>query len=57
MKKADIADKVYGKLSCTKEEAFDLVELTLDCQTGYSQRRSREDKRIREFYRQLEGGP
>jgi integration host factor subunit alpha len=30
MTKADIAEKVYEKLSCTKDEAFDLVELTLE---------------------------
>jgi integration host factor subunit alpha len=30
MTKADLADKVYEKLSCTKDEAFDLVELTLE---------------------------
>lgn len=30
MTKADLAEKVYEKLSCTKEEAFDLVELTLE---------------------------
>ena len=30
MTKADLADKIYGRFSCTKEEAFDLVELTLE---------------------------
>jgi integration host factor subunit alpha len=30
MTKADLADKVYEKLSCTKDEAFDLVEFTLE---------------------------
>jgi integration host factor subunit alpha len=30
MTKADIAEKVYGKMSCTKDEAFDLVDLTLE---------------------------
>ena len=30
MTKADLTDKVYEKLSCTKDEAFDLVELTLE---------------------------
>ena len=30
MTKADLAEKVYEKLSCTKEEAFDLVEITLE---------------------------
>jgi integration host factor subunit alpha len=30
MTKADLADKVYEKLSCTKDEAFDLVQLTLE---------------------------
>jgi integration host factor subunit alpha len=30
MTKADLAEKVYEKLSCTKNEAFDLVELTLE---------------------------
>jgi integration host factor subunit alpha len=30
MTKADIAEKVYEKLSCTKDEAFDLVESTLE---------------------------
>ena len=30
MTKADLAEKVYEKLSCTKDEAFDLVELTLE---------------------------
>jgi integration host factor subunit alpha len=34
MTKADIAEKVYEKLSCTKEEAFDLVELTLETLKG-----------------------
>lgn len=30
MTKADLVDKVYEQLSCTKDEAFDLVELTLE---------------------------
>jgi integration host factor subunit alpha len=30
MTKADLAEKVYEKLSCTKDEAIDLVELTLE---------------------------
>jgi integration host factor subunit alpha len=30
MTKADLAEKVYEKLSCTKDEAFDLVEITLE---------------------------
>ena len=30
MTKADLAEKIYERLSCTKEEAFDLVELTLE---------------------------
>jgi integration host factor subunit alpha len=30
MTKAYLAEKVYQKLSCTKNEAFDLVELTLE---------------------------
>ena len=30
MTKADLADKVYEKISCTKDEAFDLVQLTLE---------------------------
>jgi integration host factor subunit alpha len=30
MTKADLAEKVYEKLSCTKDEAFDLVQLTLE---------------------------
>ena len=30
MTKADLAEKIYEKLSCTKDEAFDLVELTLE---------------------------
>jgi integration host factor subunit alpha len=30
MTKADLAEKIYGRLSCTKDEAFDLVELTLE---------------------------
>jgi integration host factor subunit alpha len=30
MTKADIVEKVYDKLSCTKDEAFNLVELTLE---------------------------
>lgn len=30
MTKADLAEKIYIKLSCTKDEAFDLVELTLE---------------------------
>jgi integration host factor subunit alpha len=30
MTKADLGEKVYKKLSCTKDEAFDLVELTLE---------------------------
>ena len=30
MTKADLADKVCEGLSCTKNEAFDLVELTLE---------------------------
>ena len=30
MTKADLADKVYERLSCTKDEAFDLVEFTLE---------------------------
>ena len=30
MTKADIADKVCEGLSCTKNEAFDVVELTLE---------------------------
>jgi integration host factor subunit alpha len=30
MTKADSVEKVYEKLSCTKDEAFDLVELTLE---------------------------
>ena len=34
MTKADLADKVYEKLSCTKYEAFDLVELALETLKG-----------------------
>jgi integration host factor subunit alpha len=34
MTKADLAEKVYEKLSCTKDEAFDLVELTLETLKG-----------------------
>ena len=30
MTKADLAEKVCDKLSCTKDEAFDLVEHTLE---------------------------
>jgi len=30
MTKADIADKVYEKLGCSKDQAYDLVELTLE---------------------------
>jgi integration host factor subunit alpha len=30
MTKADLVEKVYEKLSCTKDEAFGLVELTLE---------------------------
>ena len=30
MTKADLADRVYDKISCTKEEAFELVQLTLE---------------------------
>ena len=30
MTKADLAEKVYEKLSCSKDDAFDLVELTLE---------------------------
>ena len=30
MTKADLTEKVYEKLSCTKDEAFALVELTLE---------------------------
>jgi integration host factor subunit alpha len=30
MTKADLADKIYEHFSCTKDEAFDLVQLTLD---------------------------
>ena len=30
MTKADLAERVYDKLSCTKDEAFDLVQLTLE---------------------------
>ena len=30
MTKADIADKVHEKLGCAKDEASDLVELTLE---------------------------
>ena len=30
MTKADLAEKVYEMRSCTKDEAFDLVELTLE---------------------------
>jgi integration host factor subunit alpha len=30
MTKADLAEKSYEKLSCTKDEAFDLVEITLE---------------------------
>jgi integration host factor subunit alpha len=30
MTKADIAERVSEKLSCTKNEAFDMVELTLE---------------------------
>ncbi|HEY6874203.1 MAG TPA: integration host factor subunit alpha [Geobacteraceae bacterium] len=30
MTKADLADKVYERLSCQKKEAVELVELTLD---------------------------
>jgi integration host factor subunit alpha len=30
MTKADIADKVHEKLSCSKADAFNLVELTLE---------------------------
>ena len=30
MTKADLADKVYEKLSCTKDEAINLVQLTLE---------------------------
>jgi integration host factor subunit alpha len=34
MTKADIAEKVYEKLSCAKQEAVDLVELTLETLKG-----------------------
>lgn len=30
MTKADLVEKVYEMRSCTKDEAFDLVELTLE---------------------------
>jgi len=30
MTKVELAEKVYEKLSCTKDEAFDLVQLTLE---------------------------
>lgn len=30
MTKADLVDKVYENLKCTKDEAFDLVQLTLE---------------------------
>lgn len=30
MTKADIVDKVSNKLGCTKEDAYDMVELTLE---------------------------
>ena len=30
MTKADLAEKIYEKLSCTKDEAFDLMELSLE---------------------------
>ena len=30
MTKADLAEKIYEQLFCTKDEAFDLVELTLE---------------------------
>ena len=30
MTKADLADRVYSKLGCTKDEAFDFVQLTLE---------------------------
>jgi integration host factor subunit alpha len=30
MTKADLADKVYEKLACSKDETYDLVELTLE---------------------------
>jgi len=30
MTKADLADKVYSKLSCTRDEAFDFLQLTLE---------------------------
>jgi integration host factor subunit alpha len=30
MTKADLAEKIYERLSCTKQEAFDLGELTLE---------------------------
>jgi integration host factor subunit alpha len=30
MTKADLADRVYSKLGCTKDEAFDFVQVTLE---------------------------
>ncbi len=30
MTKADIVEKIHEKLGCTKDDAFDLVELTLE---------------------------
>ena len=30
MTKADLADRVYSTLGCTKDEAFDFVQLTLE---------------------------
>ena len=30
MTKADLVEKVYENLKCTKDEAFDLVQLTLE---------------------------
>jgi integration host factor subunit alpha len=34
MTKADIADNVSNKLGCTKDDAYDLVELTLETLKG-----------------------
>jgi integration host factor subunit alpha len=34
MTKADIAEKIHEKLGCTKDDAYDLVELTLETLKG-----------------------
>ena len=34
MTKADIVEKIHEKLGCTKDDAYDLVELTLETLKG-----------------------